>query len=729
MHRCWAMLGLLVTACGVDLRLAPDLLVICDNDADCPAGLTCNGEAGRCVAAEDAGPLLISQVAATSSFRVVVVFNKPLSPQLAASAEHYRVSPGIVIDEVEIDNDDTVVLHVSELKARTYELTVSGLTDIFGYAIADSDARAEFVGIGDVVNPTPPELLVPLDKTNFVSGGEVTLQWTPVLEAEAYFVTVAYDASFTRLHPSTPADGYFATTEPTLTITLEAERAYFWKVTSNANEGESSTGRYAAVANEIYVYCPPDDPCDEPPAPLWEAGTRDLPFASPARAVAAANAVGASTVKVAGRAVGAYDGGMLLRGAISVLGGWDPTFTTRDPEAYATLLTADTLALQVIENSGPVLVDGLVLEARAGGTAALLANCDATVVLSHCGFTATGNDSLALDIDTSPGGGPFVRDSVIQGSVMVRGVTSPVFERDTFRGTDFERLSFVGGTRGVIDHSVFAGTHIESQEGAACADLRISNNVMTSVGDGALQLGGIFCGSVEVVNNLIWSGSSINFETQAYGIRVVGDDSATPALRVAHNTIVVAGGQVAAPLDVLGTSTIVTNNLFVCINSPSGAGIYTRGDGFILQSVENNGFVGCPSAVTVENTPAPSFVYITEEDLEAVDGGGSTGERFLGNVVSGLTPDDMFVDFAGADGLPDTLFVQGAVEDDWRLALDALGMPNRDEQLRLVSGGKDTSGSTCGTYDAPVSCGNVTTDFAATARSAPASIGAYERDP
>jgi len=172
----------------------------------------------------------------------------------------------------------------------------------------------------------------------------------------------------------------------------------------------------------------------------------------------------------------------------------------------------------------------------------------------------------------------------------------------------------------------------------------------------------------------------------------------------------------ATGLSVGAMDYVVVNNVFLGTGA-SSVGI----TGSMPSSVENNLFFGVASFLSVNGAPAVG----TAAGLNALDGTPLTGLpsgcsgaacwtlRAAGNVTTSLLPAAVFVSPGGADGVVGTLS-----DDDWHLLTS---------DPTITQGGKDASGATCGSHQAPRSCGAVTADYAGLARTVPYSIGAYEK--
>lgn len=735
--------GLLLSACGVDLQVAPGTEILCVSQDDCPRGLTCNAGSGRCVSDDVAGPLLVEGVAATSSFRVLVTFNKQLAEDMASDLTHYAVAPGITVDGMRLSDDHkTVTLFTSEMKAKTYTLRLTGLADVFGYAMADTSV--DFPGIGDLVDPTPPQLLAPVDTANFAGATSIELQWTPVRNAKEYFVTVTLDAAMSVPHPSAPADGYFRTSEPVLTLPLTSEQAYFWHVTSDASLDRSVIGRFATVANEVLVYCPEDvaDCVDGPVAPQWEAGTRDSPFYSPARAINASARFGANTVKVAGRGDRAYNGGIVLVRNLKVSGGWDPTFNTRDRNMYPTRLSGSTRVVQVIKTlngvrkppdappDDAVTVEGFTIEGQTN--VVTLASCDHGVIFRD-NIVRGAADRDALVIDSSETLGPNVEDCDITGGVSIRANAGPTFRRDVFIpvATGVPALDYREGMRGVIEHSFINGAGIKGAAASQVVDIRITDNAIGSPGQRALYIDGIVDGLVLFANNLVVSGDTGTGESDTTGVVFDGSPSptnpTTPKVLLVHNTMLALTGS-ARGFVVRSKSVMLSavNNLFGCLGNGANSGVDFDSDMLDIAALQNNAFAGCTHAVRF----GASMVGGTYDDDASLAALHMVEDRNVtGNVVSSLALTDVLVDGGGTDASYLTLSNGRQLDGNWRPRLDAVGTLNHNEQLRITAGGKVTYNEDCGLFSESFTCGGIATDYANVTRGNPTAIGAYERGP
>ncbi len=735
MYRCGLSPALLLTAltlvgCGVDLDVAPGTEITCADDGDCPRDYTCNTDIERCVSTTDAGPLEVTSLAPSTSFRVVVVFNKPLPDMAAQDLDLYRITPGLGITSIElIDANHTLILHTTKQVARPYELRFIGLTDAFGYGLSEDDTVKPFTGHGDPVDPVPPQPTAPTDRA-VLSGVQVELRWAERRDAQAYYVLVALDAALQRLHPLTPPEGYFTASEPMLPLAVEGGHAYFWKVTSDISESYSAVSRFALPGTAVHVYCPPTEECAVGPTDEhWEAGTQELPFWSISRGAATADALGAATLDIAGRGGGAVyeDTLALTSGRYDVIGGWDPTFTTRDPTLYPTTLRGGARAMQAVSVVDTLVIEGLTVQAESGGTALLLAGCSRNVLVRDCVLEVTDAAGQALVIDSASedDSGPVVEDSRAEGPVVVRGSGAAILRRNRFHAQGGPALTFVGQGGGILENSAIVGTGIVvTPDAYGCPNLVIQKNAVSTVGSPALSVRHCTIGSITVSNNLMWSGGVNAGDDILVATVDVESEVTDPIVNLAHNTI--AAGlttALATPVRIRGVQVMATNNLLACLEAAAGVGAHLSGSLDDFHSFQGNAAVGCVSTLRVLNAN-----YDDDQTEARDDNSLNDGVVYRGNHKSLLAPTDLFQDADGADDNPSTIVASdGSIDNRWDLRLDGAAGPLRTNQLLIVEGGRDTSLASCGLHG-EVPCGDIRDDYASATRTVSVSIGAYERE-
>lgn len=391
-------------------------------------------------------------------------------------------------------------------------------------------------------------------------------------------------------------------------------------------------------------------------------------------------------------AEGTYPETLTVSGCRKIFGGYDATFTMRDPNVYPTHIVASVPNGAVISFPGASLhLDGCHVQNTAPTGEGLYYFQGGSVISNN---VIQGADYGMYFWQHSCGA---IHDNVLsgaQGGLYFWQSRVPVYNNTAYgsnnavttwqnQGLLFSNNDLVGGSSGI---------QTWQEQGMVFDGNRISG---TSNGVNGWQSTGVV-----YRNNYLYGPSAAITES-------------SDLVTVANNTIVGP----ATGLQIGASDYVVVNNIFV--GTSGGA---TGVSGNMPSSIENNLFLGLGTFVSVSGKPP----IVTAAGVNALDGSSIASlpsgctlnvtcwtARAAGNVSTALMPSAVFTSMAGADASLATLS-----DDDWSLLTN---------DVAITQGGKDTSQSTCGSYEAPRACGNVEIDFAGLARSVPYSIGAHEK--
>lgn len=369
----------LATACGVDLPVPSDARINCARDADCTDGLVCAPLIGRCVTTIDLAAPSIVNAEALAVDRVRVVFSEPVLCNTVATPEAYVITPpldvllaaGTGCDDGDALTTEATLFTMDQAAGSPYVLLASGILDGGGNALADSGSLFEFMGFGSPPDMTPPEPLAPANHAR-VLGGEQALVWTFRPGATAYAIDVATDPDFADPIVGSP----FTVASPATTLQLRdlSDVTYYWRMRSDLTAPSETLPVYDfdVLIDTVYVACAGSAPCAD--AGLYN-GNRTRPYTSVQRALAAAAEMSTSldittvAVKLAARGPSAvYAGPVVMQWqSVSMTGGWDATFTTRNPDPALTIIEAPGAVLAVGNFPQPIagLVEGVTLRSTA----------------------------------------------------------------------------------------------------------------------------------------------------------------------------------------------------------------------------------------------------------------------------------------------------------------------------------------------------------------------------
>ncbi len=755
------LLPILLAGCVVHLP-SPEGSVSCATTRDCPKPLLCAPLVQRCVAALlTEAPTLVS-VAATDAETVAVTTSAIPSPALLADPSRFSISDatGTTLTVLSVSGRGTAFSLTTAPQAAAVSYTLAfHLDDVQGNA---TDTRATFIGYGGQPNTGAPLPVLPADAQTLAfttASASVTLAWDPVEGALLYTIDVATDAAFGSPIAGSP----FTSVTPSLGITLSDSREYFWRVRGDiTGAGVFGSASFSVLLGAVDVYCAADSDCSG--AAGEERGDASYPFRSVARALISAEALGLPLIRIAARGNGeAYDDLLLFASAgFTLNGGYGSDFNdaTRDPVANPTLIATETTVLNVLDVETPLVVDGLQLEALTSPTPATdqlitvnIGRTNADVTFSRCTITtaAGANNSEAVQVSAIGNGTVhFTNGSVIHvyqpltfalAVVVLAGnvdmdATSIVADGDPSGNSGAvialgqlgaSTVSFTNGS--ALSNGSDGGSTIDQIAGTFSAShatfLRSSHSADDVIVD-QLDAGTQFFDSsilafsdspnttdsidLEVQGGTVTATNSIILSTPAnyaFAVQVL-----TGSATLVHDTIFCANGGAASYVFASESGSIATNNILVCGSGTSKTSAVEEAHfGDSPSSMQNNVFVGCFTDYFAGPTP-PGTALSDAAAVNALDTcPGCTGVRFTNNADAALAASALFVAPFDSNGVP-------SPTGDFHLTTaGAAAMP----------AGKPTSGSDCGTYPDPVSCGSITIDFDGHTRSSTAPTpGAFE---
>ena len=546
--------------------------------------------AGPTVEFDFTPPALVSAGAINES-SVTVIFSEPL-----ASVGTYSIAPPLQVLAVSASDQRTVTLLTTAQEGGTlYTVQAAGGTDLVGNVLPDG-AAASFTGLGTAPDSSAPVPLLP-PPDGRVTTGEVLLVWTPRTKAQSYSVEVAAlgaDGADAAFATAALAGSPFTVEAPmsSLGVTLPDSVTYVWRVRADVTEpDEYGQSTFDALGQELYVYCAAD-PCSD----AGHAGNKTRPFATLARALADAQSLGLTRIDVAARpGSAAYDEILTVRPPLELYGGWDPSFTARDPAAHPTLLAVasapSTLRLVCSGIAEPLTIDGFEVTGPdlAGAVAVDVFGCGAGLRLAndriHGGSVPSG-DTTALRLWNAgtPSDAPSLTSLVVTAGDVTSdqgGTTCGICGQESYAiiadsevvtgdaqaygNTVGIRLS--GGGAELLRTNVhgFGG----AIAGAACTALQVTNGLALSLVDSSVTADGAVSQSTGLdVQAVLMSatgtafGSGASFSSEA--ARVSGGSAGGPTSFVRCMFRVADGAQQNNGLIYGGGPLSLTDSTILC---------------------------------------------------------------------------------------------------------------------------------------------------------------------
>ncbi len=563
----------------------------------------------------------------------------------------------------------------------------------------DADCLAGFVCLGeparcvdvDAVDAVGVELTAPLNNA-LVTDGRVVFVWRGVPGAASYRVDVTIDAAGERPIAGSPffVDGL----QQTLVVEgLTESLTHYWSVRSDITLPEVPPQRrpFDNLGDVVYVYCPPERMSCLPEVAEVQAGNLSRPFTRVQDAIDAASRFERETIQVAARGDGlAYAENLRVSRGITLSGGFDPTFTTRDPMLHEVWIHEPVTALSISLTTTPTLVEDIHFSAGASDTAVVVGvtvdNVRAPVTFRHCSVAAGQGAELVTGVRVSSAvlagtvrlehvsveadGSPSVRAVEARDAVVVV-VDSRVVATSSTTLSNAVGISSEGAlseldvsATTVIAGAVEWATGIASQASsntvkavaievgpAPPVNPRFSNGIDFGVGVERAVIAGnrvsvrgrflsrgvrLFQLNALVVNNLIGTFGCPAQQSQGIYLEQAQEQ---PSSFFAHNSFALTSGQAETYVFRInaGVASVIRNNVAVRLEACAGTGPegLTSLSGGVDWTVTDN---------------------LVSSDL-------SLGVTSTGNTQLAQVGGEVFASLAGPDGDPQSL-----TDNDWRLA-------------------------------------------------------------
>ena len=313
-----------LVGCSTTLEVG-DTAIICDRDADCPAG-RCELLIQRCVGIGSGTLLRMTSASATSVVRVAAAFNQAVAPGSLVDVSQVHIEPALEVSSFVVDDGGRRLALTTAPQSFdvTYTLTVRGLVSDRGDPL-DDDARTQsFVSFLGRAESDPPATVQPADGS-VVTTATAELTWQPVFGATSYIVEVRRRED----GPAAAASVYTTSSSgpPLVVAAIPREGTYDWRVRADVTAaGVYGHASFDRLVDAVYVACPADVTC----APRVGNGSRRAPTQRVGDGIQIATQLGLPEVRVAARAGDvAYDEAIVLADTtLAVDGGFDERFAS-----------------------------------------------------------------------------------------------------------------------------------------------------------------------------------------------------------------------------------------------------------------------------------------------------------------------------------------------------------------------------------------------------------------
>ncbi len=743
-----------LVACSPSLETPEDVRIRCIDDGDCPSE-RCSTTVGVCIARDDDdSPLRIVSVEAVDSRHIAVLFNRVVDPQSAADFTVYGLSPSLSPEAAVVADDNlSVTVQTSTQKLRTYLLDVVDVFDPIGRPLERT--QKQFTGIGEQVSGLAPTPLSPLDHSVFAAPS-VTMTWSALEDAVDYSVALVRHTAAGEV----PVTGSpFVLRETELTVTVEPDATYSWRVTADTSREPPVTSSFAVFGDAVHVYCPSSS-TNCALADPWDAGTSANPSRRIGRAIALAAFLSRGDVRIASRGNGAaYDEGFIVAAPITrIRGGYDPTFTTVDAVATPTIIRGDPAAVRVVTTGALDLSD---LELRASSGVALALTGVARVTSTRLTLKAIDN-GRPLDARRCTTGEPvtfsYLTTDVIPGPgipapARVTGGCDIAFDHASIGGTGVEVVAAaVAFADSTFDVTLGAQSESQDYQGLDVTAIRVERGSVSLdrslvaaglEGDTAIHVAlRVLSGGVARVDSSTLVARRVGFgdcfpsncQGTAYAIEghdpvgvgnvdivvtnsvVAASASAITANDIAaaviwrgpgtmsliHDVLYASDGTalVAVPFQGFGNDLQVLDSALVCAGDSVGGDNQSDVPPRLLRATA---IVGCTTPYRRIAT-----TYATASAIEGIVD--PAPHTFTNLHVFAAPVSATFPVYAGADGIAATS------DDDWSCGAACSGL------------GESSNASICGADGASACAAAVTTDSTGATRTAPVSLGPREVD-
>lgn len=431
------------------------------------------------------------------------------------------------------------------------------------------------------------------------------------------------------------------------------------------------------IKTEGIVYVRASDGDDANP------GTRDLPKATIQDAIdVAADLLEVAEVHVAeGSYVGSFqeDTHIKMKKGVSLYGGYSSAdWNVRDPYQYPTIIRDTSVsgeggnrAVDCGDNlTSATTIDGFIIQGGSGPISVAI-NCRSSSPTIQNNVLNGGFGTHSIGIFLSDAS-PIIRGNTIDagggntGDGILNNLSAPTIQNNIIRGGT---KSFSSGIYNTRSEPLIINNLIDGGSGSVVVGIH-NTDVSTAI----------------IRNNTIYGGTANTGVLWSYGI-IVENSSAT----IQNNTIdggfaEPSSGGISYGIQIFFASPTIENNIIFTSDGNKRYGVYELGSSSFPISLKNNDIFDCPDALYVQITPKNITDISVVNDLIFANGN--------------ISQDPLFVDRDGPDNNKATMD-----DNDWHLSITS----------PTAVGGQNLSTI-------------FTTDKDGITRTAPWSIGAYEKD-
>ncbi|MDH5720171.1 MAG: hypothetical protein OEZ13_06040 [Spirochaetia bacterium] len=491
---------------------------------------------------------------------------------------------------------------------------------------------------------SPPNALGPAD------GSEVsltpTIVWTSKSGAAEYYVEIATDSSFVSPISGSPFTVLAPATSYTADLTSYGGGTYYWRVRADTTEASQYASGYFIVLDEfIYVYCVADTTCSDE----GTTGTLNNPYQTAAKGVSEAYRLGKSEVRIASRGAGidtTYEGTVVLKEGVTIYGGYDASFSIRDPAINRTILSSNgnfviyaadiflttivdgveikntavglttTIAVKTDNCSNDLQFNNVLINGGSGSTAYGMYNTNyAQPYLFQSSVTTNNTSTRSIGIYNNLGSFPLLENSFIttgasgttigvlneqsssSGTVMLNSEVIPL-NAQTFSAGISGNNSLPGGDVSIYNSYITSGDVTLGPAYAIYAENGTVTDSIISTGTGTIFTGIYFenpsgVESVNISNNIV---TTSNTSATGSGI-YLGHNNILDNFLVSNNTIGIEGNDskgIEISADAASNQQLKIDNNIIYSKSGSETTAIKTGSA-VITTMDNNINLGASS--------------------------------------------------------------------------------------------------------------------------------------
>lgn len=483
-----------------------------------------------------------------------------------------------------------------------------------------------------------PSFVSPADRALIVNSGTVapvTLSWSSRASAGKYIVEIYTDSA---LQTAYPCDNC-TTTQTQVSLTLPAEKSYWWRVKSIAPtvSAYSATASFSVLTDTLYVNCAGTESCNKD----YQLGSLNQPFQS-VKAAADFAAINnqqdksgkiIKTIKVATRGSGAsYNEYFNVPNGVSVLGAYTADFseTNRNVTSNKTSITTELYSYPITAAAitSATTIEGFISTGTSVGVSAglyLMASNSNLIIKNNTfiGGNASGRSYGALILSSNGTqisnntftGGNTTAGTYTYGAFLIQ--SSPVLTNNTFTGGNA-----TGDTFGIyVDvSSAPSATNNTITGGTGLGTSTYSSGVLIEVGGGTYT------------NNTITGGVVQGSSGFSFGVRSYSGTSGTFQLNIITTLDTTTGGARTRGIYAAGAQAF-TNNVIKAGNSTtaSSIGVYANassGAVFTNNTIASGTTTtGVPYGLDVETSNSAASLQFSNNIIFSM---GSAATRYAG---------------------------------------------------------------------------------------------------